>query len=560
MFIKKVTLPAVGASLAAIALLTAQPLRAQSDNARLEKLEAAVEMLQKENAQLKAEVSSLKKQPVSEPIVEGKTKSEIHYDGKTYVEKTVPVEKSSADKWKISNSITEMELYGDVRLRYQYNGGETQDRGPVAHPANGVAGINDWQERERERYRIRLGLRGTFLDDWFFGLRLETSNNARSTNVTFGDDAASSTAGGGGPFEKNSDVVYVGQAYAGYKGFPGFTFTGGRMPNPLVNTRMVWDPDINPEGLAEQWKHTFVFGTEPPPPALYGKDGKDGKAVVPGPAPEPFLKLDLFANFGQFVYADTNPENPLGPRATTTVNGTTQLVPNTDAFLLAWQVGARFNFPKSFYFQFAPTLYNYTGDGQFFNTHYVGGDPRLTNAASLATNQTGINSLLIFDVPMEFGWKMWGTPMRIFGDFATNFEADERADAAIAYDTHGHIIASPGPGHGDQRYAFQAGLGIGQAKKKGDWQIDLWYQQIQQFALDPNLIDDDIFNAQENTHGIAIQGTYNFTTAVNLQLTYAHGWWYNHNLGTGGNPGSLAIAINPTSQYNFFTADLNFKF
>ena len=136
-------------------------------------------------------------------------------------------------------------------------------------------GTNDWQERERERYRLRLGLRGTLMDDWFFGVRLMTSNNERSGNVTFGDDTASSTSGGGGPFERNSDLVTVDQAYAGYKGFPDFTFTGGKMPNPLVNTRMVWDPDITPEGLAEQWKHTFVFGAEPPPPPSFSKDGKE---------------------------------------------------------------------------------------------------------------------------------------------------------------------------------------------------------------------------------------------------------------------------------------------
>jgi len=548
MLIKKISLRTAGVSLAATALLTAHPVRAQSsDSARIEKLEQAVEMLEKQNANLKAEVNSLKKHEAPAPKVtaEGPTKTEINYDGKTYVEKSVPLEKSSADKWKLSTSITELEIYGDIRLRYQYNGGETQDRGPVASPsANGVAGTNDWLERERERYRLRLGLRGTLMDDWFFGLRLETSNNERSTNVTFGDDTASSTPGGGGPFEKNSDTVYIGQAYGGYKGFPGFTFTAGRMPNPMVNTRMVWDPDINPEGLAEQWKHTFVFGAEPPPPPSFSKDGK---AVV-GPPPEPFLKLDVFANFGQFVYDDANPENPLGPRATTTANGGNQLVPNTDAFLLAWQVGARFNFPHNFYFQFAPTLYNYTGNGDTFNIHYQGGSPYVTNAASLAQNQTGINSLLVFDMPAEFGWKAWGIPMRIFSDFATNFEANQRADAAGQ------------SGQGSQRYAFQAGLGIGQLKKKHDWQIDIWYQQIQQFALDPNLIDDDIFNAQENMHGIAVQGTYNFTAAVNLQLTYAHGWWYNHNLGTGGNVGSLAIATNPTTEYNFFTADLNFKF
>src|SRR5205085_5592339 len=204
MFIRKFILRAAGTGLAAIALLTVQPLRAQSssDTARIEKLERAVELLEKQNAELKSEVSSLKKHPAPETVVagEGKTKTQVTYDGKTYVEKTVPVEKSSADKWKLSTSITEMELYGDVRLRYQYNGGETKDRGPVASPGAGIAGTNDWQERERERYRLRLGLRGTLMDDWFFGLRLETSNNARSTNVTFGDDTASDTPGGGGPF------------------------------------------------------------------------------------------------------------------------------------------------------------------------------------------------------------------------------------------------------------------------------------------------------------------------------------------------------------------------
>jgi hypothetical protein len=547
MFIRKFPLRAVGASLAAIAFLTAPPLRAQasSDTARIEKLERAVELLEKQNAELKAEVSSLKKTSTSGPIVEGKTKTQVTYDGKTYVEKVVPAEKSSADKWKLSTSISELELFGDLRLRYQYNGGETKSTGPVAAPGAGVAGTNDWQERERERYRLRLGLRGTLLDDWFFGIRLETNNNARSANVTFGDDTASNTPGGGGPFEKNSDIVYVGQAYGGYKGFPGFTFTAGRMPNPLVTTRMVWDPDINPEGLAEQYKHTFVFGGEPPPAPSFSKDGK---AVLPPPASEPFLKLDLFANFAQFVYDDANPENPLGARATTHANGGTQLVPNTDAFLLAWQIGARFNFPHNFYFQLAPTLYNYTGNGDTFNIHYQGGDPHLTNAASEAQNQTGINSLLVFDVPVEVGWKAWGLPMRLFGDFATNFEADDRANAAGQ------------PGQGSQRYAYTAGLGIGQLKKKNDWQIDIWYQHSEQFALDPNLIDDDWFNAQLNMHGIGVTAAYNLSGAVNLTLNYGHGWWYNHNLGTGGNPGSEAIVINPTNEYNFFTADLNFKF
>jgi hypothetical protein len=323
MFADKFVLRASGASLAAITLLASQSLRAEpsSETARIEKLERAVELLEKQNAELQAEISGLKKHAA--PVAEGKRKTQVSYDGKSYVEKTVPVEKSAADKWKLSTSISELELFGDVRLRYEYRGGRL--------PGNNPSNPNDWQELERERYRLRLGLRGTLLDDWFFGARLETSANARSTNVTFGDDTASNTPGGGGPFEKNSDTVYIGQAYGGYKGFPGFIFTGGRMPNPFVTTRLVWDDDINPEGLAEQWKHTFTFGGAAPP-ASYSKDGK---AVAPPPTSEPFLKLDVFANFAQFVYDDANPENPIGPRPTTTqpIGGETQLIPNHDAFL-----------------------------------------------------------------------------------------------------------------------------------------------------------------------------------------------------------------------------------
>src|SRR4029077_10422933 len=152
------------------------------------------------------------------------------------------------------------------------------------------------------------------------------------TNVTFADESS------GGPFSKGSDSINVGQAYLGYKGFKDITLTGGRMPNPLVVTPMLWDPDINPEGLAEQWKHTFSFGETGGEAPSYSKDGKNIAPVVA--KSEPLIKLDIFVNLAQFVYDDSNPENPLGPRATTAANGGHQLVPNTDAFLMAWQAGA----------------------------------------------------------------------------------------------------------------------------------------------------------------------------------------------------------------------------
>jgi hypothetical protein len=436
---------------------------------------------------------------------------------------------TAAGKWKLSTPINEIELYGDARLRYEYRGGRLPDEFKF-----GQDNENDWHERKRQRYRLRLGLRGTVMDDWFFGIRLETNSNPRSANITFGDDSQVN-----GPFSKDNDSVRVGQVYVGYKGFPDFTFTGGKMPNPFVTTSMVWDEDINPEGLAEQWKHTFTFnigGGGGEAVQGYSKYSKEGKGVV-APTGEPFkLKLDLFVNFGQFVYDDENPENPIGPPRTTTDNGPTQRVPTSDAYLLGWQVGARLTFPHDIYIQLAPTIYNYTGNGDSFNVHFSG-DP--------GGNQTGINSLLVFDMPAEIGWKLWDLPMRIFGDFAVNFDADDRAEAA------GHA------GSGGQRYAYEIGFGVGQLKAKRDWELRAWWQHTEQFSLDPNLVDSDLWDSRVNIQGIAVKAGYMLADAVSLNLTYGYGWRTNGNLGTGG---IGDIPINPVDQYQIFQADLNLKF
>jgi hypothetical protein len=424
------------------------------------------------------------------------------------------VKENSAEKLKLSTPLTELELYGDARLRYEIRSGEN--------------GSNDTLQRNRERYRLRLGLRGTLTDDWFFGVRLETGASPRSSNVTFGDDTSgSATAANNGPFSKVSDSINVGQAYLGYRGFKDITLTVGKMPNPLVTTFMVWDPDINPEGAAEQWKHTFTFssGGESAEES-YNKDGmalpKEKKSEAAA------LKLDLFVNLAQFVYDDANPENPIGPSP--------KRIPNTDAFLLAWQVGAKFTFPNKLYAQIAPTIYNYTGAGDTFNTTFSGEN---------GGNQTGVNNLLVFDLPMEVGWKLGEIPIRFFADFAVNLEGGDRASAA------GH------PDQGDQRYAYQVGLGVGQLKKKRDWQLNVFWQRQDQYSLDPNLVDTEFYDSKLNLEGVGVTFGYMLSDAVWVQLLYGYAWRADGSLGTAGGGD---IAINPLKTFQLFQADLNVRF
>lgn len=443
---------------------------------------------------------------VRKKLITPKEAAEVHAE----LTKEEKVKEISSEKWKLSAPITELELYGDARVRYEIRSGET------------VSG--DTQQRNRARYRMRLGLRGILADDWFFGVRLETGTNARSTNVTFADESS------GGPFAKNSDGIYVGQAYLGYKGFKDITLTAGRMPNPLVSTLMVWDADINPEGLAEQWKHTFKFGggASESATASYTKDGtalpvKETKSDSHG------TKIDVFINFAQFVYDDADPENPIGPSP--------DRIPDTDAFLLAWQVGAKFSFPNGLYAQAAPTIYNYTGAGDTFNTTFNG---------DAGGNQTGVNNLLVFDLPVEIGWKLGEIPMRFYADFAVNLNADDRAAAA------GH------PDKGDQGHAYQVGLGIGQLKKKREWQLNVFWQHQEQFSLDPNLIDTEFFDTKLNLEGVGVTFAYMLSDAVWVQLLYGYAWRADGSLGTAASGDN--IAINPLEAYQLFQADLNVRF
>ena len=85
----------------------------------------------------------------------------------------------------------------------------------------------------------------------------------------------------------------------------------------------------------------------------------------------------------------------------------------------------------------------------------------------------------------------------------------------------------------------------------------MWWQHQEQYALDPNLIDSDLFDQQLNLQGVAVRAGYMMTDAVVLNLTYGYAWQIDDALGTGGNG---EIAINPLNQYQILQADMSFKF
>jgi hypothetical protein len=387
------------------------------------------------------------------------------------------VTEAKPSRWKLNDAVKQLEFFGDARLRYEFREGQTTD--------------GDSLTRERFRYRLRFGLKGDFKEDFYYGLRLETSASPRSTNVTIGDEAA--------PFAKGSDGIHVGQIYLGWRATDWLALEGGRLPNPLVTTHLVWDSDINPEGLAQKFRYSSG-------------------------------DFDLFATLGQFVYDDVNPENPIGPGGT-----------RSDTFLLAWQLGGKYQFNEKMSLQIAPTLYNYTGTGDyggpFGAASTVDGRP--------VANVTGINDLLVLEVPVEFAFRAGHLPLRAFGDFAINLQGAGRARRAGF------------PSETDDNKAYLVGLGIGRASKKGAWEMRAMWQHSELFALDANLVDTDLIDSRLNLEGFAVAVSYAVMDNIVSTISYVRADRINNKLPTLG---AGDIPLSAMKDYQLLQLDLNWRF
>jgi len=181
MFINKFVLRAAGLCLAAVILLAVQPLGAQtsSESERIEKLERAVEQLQKRNAELESEVKSLKKQTASaaQPAAEGKTKTQVTWDGKTYVEKNVATEEKPPVYVVQRGPEIKLTLGGFIQANFE--------DGDVS-AFEGRFGSTALKDRFRLR-RARINLTGEFAENFDFKIEgdFENSDGISSSRTAF---------------------------------------------------------------------------------------------------------------------------------------------------------------------------------------------------------------------------------------------------------------------------------------------------------------------------------------------------------------------------------------
>src|SRR6478736_4398051 len=150
-------------------------MKAASESDRLERLEHAVEQLQKRNAELEAEVRSLKKETAAVPDVKFKTK--VNYDGKTYVEQAVPAPEKPPLFVQQRGPELKLVLGGYVQINFE--------DGDVS-AFEGRFGQTALKDRFRLR-RARINLTGDFAEQFDFKMEgdFENSDGLNANRTAF---------------------------------------------------------------------------------------------------------------------------------------------------------------------------------------------------------------------------------------------------------------------------------------------------------------------------------------------------------------------------------------
>lgn len=373
-------------------------------------------------------------------------------------------------------------LSGDFRLRYQgeyypdTNFPSFPDVNQILQDGGGSRTdfplLNSTIDRHRLRYRARLAFEAQLLEQVQVGIRLASGddNGAISTNTTLG-----------GFFDK--DDIWIDRAYAEWTPIKGVSVIGGRMANPFASTDLVWDPDINPEGIALAVSYPL------------------DDLIVPGKA---------FATGGYF---------PLQERE----------VDPGDRYMLAGQVGVELTPVEAVSVKLAGAYYEFKNvqgtrnppDGSRLNDYTA--PLVLSQGNSLFDLRTdGLTSLPglasrfeLFNVTGSVGYAGFGDiKVTLTGDYVVNAGFDPSEIAARRVGEPGAVIAE------NEGWQVRLDVGHDEIEKLGDWQVSAAYKRIGTDAVLDIFTDSDFGLGGTDVEGYVVGGRVGLLANTSLGATY----------------------------------------
>lgn len=422
--------------------------------------------------------------------VSGEVKTEMRAE----VNKAAKEEVASAGKSIAAPSWTKkISLSGDMRLRYEatfFDGGNDV----LQNPLTPATLMNTTEDRQRFRVRARLNVNAKVNDEVeaVFGLATGNTTDPVSTNQTLGTYF-------------NKKAIQVDQAYVAWKPGDWLTVRGGHFPNPWFSTDLVWDQDLNFDGIAATYRQRLN--------------------------PE----WTLFLTGGAFPIQEVE-------------------FSQRDKWLFAGQLGAEYRKEDELAAKLAVAYYGYSNmtgkvyDGldidNYSSAQFLQKGNSIfnlnTQATSLSDYKMGLLSdfsLLNLTGQLDLGY--WHPFHLIFtADYVNNLGFDRAAMASRAGVSASEIVK------GTEGYQLRLDVGYPKVREQWDWKAYLAYKRLEADAVLDAFTDSDFHLGGTNAKGWILGGELGLLKNTSLSAR-----WMTTNEITG-----------PAFAVDLFQLDLNVRF
>jgi hypothetical protein len=210
-----------------------------SDAELAKKFAEMEKMIQKQQVQIEKQnevIKQLQDKTLADPVVI-QPASEVVTPANREQIKSIVAELVSEETMPVPEWLKGIKFGGDLRLRYE-----------------AIYNRTDKSDRHRGRFRLRLNFAKKLSDELDVILRLASGSGRgiTSSNQTFDDY-----------YDKKD--IRIDRVYALYRPnwLKGLALAGGKFPNPLVNTDIIWDSDVNPEGVYEKYVFSMTDSFKP---------------------------------------------------------------------------------------------------------------------------------------------------------------------------------------------------------------------------------------------------------------------------------------------------------
>ncbi|HEY5756062.1 MAG TPA: putative porin [Steroidobacter sp.] len=458
------------------------------------------------DAKAKADVDAAEKDAIRvthvPQIVRDEISKQIRAELTPEVTKEV-IAQAKEEKWGVPGALpdwlTGIRLFGDLRLREERYDQELPtlpadcetlgaDRCLLDFQAiNEAGGIfadddsiyrNITTERVRTRIRLRAGLEAQVTDGISAVVRLATGNagDPVSTNQTLGQY--------GGRFDIAVDQAYLRFDAGAHSELPWMTVYGGRNPNPFVSTDLVWDADLNFDGLASTWR--LGFGSAGASPSF-------GFLTV---GAFPLQEIELSTDDKWLYAGQLGVDWTWADRARFKLAAAYYYFENISGIRNPVQDSEIYDYTAPKFMQKGNTLFDIRND---LNAG--------TRLFALAAEYHLANATAVLEVPMG-GYKLLVT-----GDYVKNIGYDEDYVVTLAERTTDGLERTTG-------YQGEIGFGTSRTGGRGDWRAYVAYKHLERDAVVDAFTDSDFNLGGTDAKGYVIRADWWFRNRASLSLRY----------------------------------------